>query len=236
MSPLVPNLPPLPNIGGFNFGTGPIDDALAKDEKVRLSELLRRNGWGTKNSTLNRQARGVIECESHNDPEAVNDAPCAPGENAVGLAQVCTVHRGTKGIPRDKDAAVKWLKDPDNNLGAARKVHRKQGWAAWACPVVVTDSDPEITVKKRGLTDAVEDVADPFLAPLDAIAGFFGLLTQADTWLRIGKIVLGWNLLLFGVLGLILAAAKTAGKSRAGRAALSVAPAGRAAKAAKVVT
>jgi Transglycosylase SLT domain len=230
----LPGLPPVPSLP--NFGTGPIDDALAKDEKVRLSELLRRNGWGHKNSRLNREARGVIGCESRNDPDAYNDAPCGAGENAVGLAQVCTVHRGTKGIPRDKEAAVKWLKDPDNNLAAARKIHREAGgWSPWECPVTTTDADPEITVKKRGVTDAVADVADPFLAPLDEIAGFFGVLTQSDTWFRVGKVVLGASLLGMGSLAIILAAGKTVGKSRVGKAALSVTPTGRAATVAKGV-
>lgn len=224
--PLIPPLiPPIlpPSKAGAKVGNKAGDD-LARDETVRLSELLRRNGWGAADSRNNKIARGVIKCESTFDPDRINtDATCAPGERAVGLMQVCTVHRGTKGIPRDHDKAITYLKDPDNNVKVGRAVLREQGWSAWTCAKTPTNDDPEITVTKT-IQDTAADITDTLLSPLDAISGFFGILTQADTWLRVGKVWLGGVLIIGGSIALIFAGGKVAANSKPGRIATSVAP------------
>lgn len=214
----------------------PVDktaDLLVKDEKVKLSDLLAKHGWGAASSKSNRTARGVIQCESGGDPKAYNDQPCGGSDHAVGLMQICTIHAGTKGIP--KTNAREWLEDPANNVKAGREVWRSQGWAAWACPKVETNWDPEITVKKGSAYGAIADVVDPMVAPFERVAEFFGFLTQASTWLRIGKVIIGAVLLGVGVVALVTVAIKEVG-APAAKAVAKVTPVGKAAKVAKVVT
>jgi hypothetical protein len=232
-------LPPLPGLPGLpNFGTGPVDDLLGKDQKVKLSDLLAKHDWGSPNSEMNRRARGVIQCESKGDTDAYNDAPCGKGENAVGLMQVCTIHRGTRGIPKDKDKAVEYLKNADNNVRVGREIWKSQGWGAWACPVVETDWNPEITVKKGTLTGTVSDkvdaVVDPLVKPFETVAEFFGLLAQSSTWLRVGKVLLGAALLGVGVLALVLVAIREVGAPVA-KTVAKVTPAGKVSNVAKAV-
>lgn len=217
-----PQIPSLPNIG-----IGPISDAAAKDEKVRLSELLRRNGWGGKDSPLNRQARGVIQCESRGDTNAYNNSPCAPGENAVGFMQVCTVHRGTMGIPKDKGKAVEFLKVGDNNVRVGRSLHRRNGWQPWACPATATDWDPEVTVRKRTavgeIGGVVDEAVDAVVSPLEAVGDFVGMLGQSSTWFRVGKVVIGGVFVIIGVGALVASGGRTIARATpAGRLARKV--------------
>lgn len=223
MSFVPPLIPP-----GFP-PTTKVDDALAKDQHVLLSEVLRRNGWGGKNSPLNETARGITGCESSDNPEAVNGQPCGPGENAVGLMQVCTVHRGKMGIPKDRDKAVQYLKDPDNNARVARALHRQNGWGPWSCPPVRRKDDPTILVKKTTLSgniaEAADDAINTVLSPLDVMGDFVGLLGQSSTWFRVGKVYLGGMFIVFGAGALIFVGSRQVAKT-----AVKFTPAGRLAK------
>lgn len=49
---------------------------------------------------------------------------------------------------------------------------------------------------------------DALLSPLEDVAGFFSLLTQASTWLRVGKVLIGASLIGAGVLALTTVATK----------------------------
>lgn len=234
MSPLNPLSPVTPNPKTRDTVTDIANDLAGKDQVVKLSDLLTQTGW---RGTDKQRARGMVYCESKGDEDAVNETPCATGENAVGLTQICTVHRGTMGIPRAKPEAVEYLKNPKNNLAVARALQRREGWGPWAASAachasVPTNWNPEITLKNRTLTDTV---IDPLTAPFEAIAGFFGLLSQANTWLRIGKVIIGIGLIGAGVIAIVIAGGKVVGTSKAGKAAIGITPVGRGLAAKKAV-
>lgn len=203
-------------------------DKLVKDRKVPASTLIRdHTGWRGQDARI---ARGVMGAESGFNAGAVNNAAkCSDkGDVAVGLMQVCTIHKGSYGIPANLDRAIDWLKDPINNVEAAYRVWSVQGWDAWEMFTnqrykAFMNQNPLITLEKRSATTAVQDAADAALGPVDEIAG---ALLNPSTWLRVGKGALGGTLLLVGVGGLVFLAANKAAKSGAGRAAMRVTPAG----------
>jgi Transglycosylase SLT domain len=178
-----------------------VDDALAKDEKVPIRTLVRDAGW---TGAAVYDAVGVIGAESSFNPEAYNDTPCSQnGDHAVGLLQICTVHSGKFGIPSGKAAAVEWLKDPQNNLSAGYKLWLSAGrtfkndWvqAQNGAYRKFRMQNPLITAKKKRLTGVVGDAVDSALGPVDE---FMGALLSPSTWFRVGKGMLGGNLILLG--------------------------------------
>jgi len=224
--PGIPQVPLAPKAGDY------VNDVAAKDERVHASELMRRNGFPE--SSL-REGVATMGAESGYDPNVDNGICC------IGLMQVnVDAHKGTKGIPADRDKAVEWLKVPDNNLkvayiiwvGAGRKfcAGNMNPWEAncngkWRGYV---GQDPLITVKKNTGTGAVVGgVVDAALGPLDEIAS---ALLSADTWFRIGKGTLGGVLLIIGVGGLMFVVANKVAKTPAVQAATGVVPVGKAAK------
>lgn len=233
--PLVPLIPPV--------SPGAIDDALAKDEKLRVSQLLREEtGWRGRDL---RTAAAIMGPESGYNAGVVNNrAPCsANGDHAVGLLQMCTVHKGKFGIPLGYDDAVKWLQNPRNNVRAAYKLWLVQGWGAWAetyrtgAYQKYLGQDPVINAGKRTVSGsaggAIVDAADSVLGPVDE---FVGALLNPSTWLRVGKGGLGITFIGIGVSAMAFVIIKKSAKSPAGKAAIGALPAGKAAKAVKAVT
>lgn len=187
---------------------GKADDLLARDESIPLSTILMRAGWGPKSSTLNRQARAIVQRESRGDPSAHNPS------GATGLFQVMTpLHCGKMGTPRATPACVAYLENPTNNAKVARALYMAAGWSPWAASGGVpapTDWDPIVSKKKDSAiggtaSDAVNVVGDaagavisPFASVARAATEFIGTLLSADTWFRIGKGWLGFVLVTLG--------------------------------------
>lgn len=71
-----------------------------------------------------------------------------------------------------------------------------------------------------GVADTVGSVADAALGPLDELAS---TLLSKDTWFRVGKGVVGWNLLLLGTAGLVLVVGLRVSKTAPVKTALKVA-------------
>jgi hypothetical protein len=213
----LPFTPPI-TTGGPHLPT--VDDALVKDKKVRASTLIRdHSGWRGTNAQV---ARGVMGAESGFNPDADNGTCC------IGLMQMNLNHAGSYGIPEGQDAAKAWLKDPVNNVESAYKLWKATGWKpTWD---TVTNGkyklhiheDPLISLKSSlssGVVDTVKDAAGVF-KPLDELAS---TLLSSDTWFRIGKGVVGWDLVIVGVAGLGLIVAVRVSKAPPVRAALKVA-------------
>lgn len=240
MSIVPPIVPP-----SWFGGPDKVNDNLGKDEKVRLSEILRRNGFPA--NVARTQGAPVAMAESRGNPDAVNtDAKCSPdGDVAVGLMQICTIHKGTMGIPADQNAAIEYLKNPDHNADVAHQLWIKQGWGPWEAYTSgayrrFLGQDPIITIKKGATSlpgdavDAAGDVVDKALGPIDEIAS---AILSPSTWFRLWKGSAGAMLLLLGVAALVLIIASRAAKSPTGKAVTktagnvaSVVPVGRAAK------
>ena len=207
-------------------------DKLVKDEKVRASTLIRDGGW--RGSDV-RIGTAVMGAESGYDPTIYNGICC------VGLMQVNLIHAGDYGIPADRDAAMKWLKNPRNNVEAAHRIWRDQGWEAWEAFTNQNykrfmGQDPMITVNKNtvgeGVTGAAGAAIDAALGPVDELAG---AILNPSTWLRVGKGALGGSLLVLGTGALVFIVANKAAKSNVARQAMKVAP-GPTAKAIRKVT
>lgn len=234
--PLIP-IPPIniPNNPIFEFG----DDSAVKDKKVPLSKILSEGGF--RGQAL-KDAMAVSLAESGGDPNAKNKTPCsAEGDHAIGLMQMCTVHAGSLGIPRDKAEAEKWLKNPYNNAKAAYRLWLRAGrtfakdWVVWRTGAHRDKygKDPLITVDKNTASESVADAAgavvDAALGPLDEIAS---ALLSPSTWFRVGKGALGFTLIVVGTGALVFVVAnqtkagqtvtKAAGQSVAGKAVKAV--------------
>jgi hypothetical protein len=213
--PVPPLVPPV-------FPAPAADDAAVKDEKVRASKLIHdHTGWRGHDAFV---ARGVMGAESGFDPNVDNGVCC------IGLMQMNLNHAGSYGIPKDKEKAKAWLKDPVNNLTSAYKLWQDTGWSpTWDTYVngsyrLHMNEDPLITVKKGslsgGVVDTVGAAADAALGPLDELAS---TLLSKDTWFRVGKGVVGWNLLLIGTAGLALIVAVRVSKTAPVKSAVKVA-------------
>lgn len=197
----------------------------------RLSTILARNGWGDKNSQLNRQARSVIRRESMGNPTIRSrGGPCSKDgkEFAWGLMQICTVNCGVGGSPKDRDQCVTYLKDPDNNVKVGKALYDAGGWGPWASSgglPAPTSWDPQVqwssTVQHDSLITNVGDVAKAALSPLDVLATVAGALLNPSTWARIGKGLLGGGLVVLGIGGLVFVVGKQVNGGGSGVAALA---------------
>lgn len=199
-------VPPTPNPKKLN-------DDLVKDDKESARAFVKRHGW---TGPAVYEAVGVMGAESSFDPSKSNPTPCSPnGDHAIGLFAMCTVHAGKFGIPIDREKAVEWLKDPDNNADAAFKLYTAAGmtfghdWVtyqngAWK---KFRYQNPLITTKKHTATGIVGDTVDKALGPLDEIVT---AVLSPSTWFRVGKGIAGWNLILLGAGTMVYLASKKA--------------------------
>jgi hypothetical protein len=215
---------------------GSVDDSLAKDEKITAQELLRRGGFPR--SQL-RTGAAVMGAESGYNPDIDNGICC------IGLMQInYKVHKGTKGIPADEEKAKEWLRDPLNNVKVAYAIWVEAGmrwcdgngnpWEAHCNGAYrkFLGQNPVITVKKNtgsgAIGDAVGDVADAALGPIDEIAG---ALLSPSTWFRIAKGGFGGAMLVLGTGALVFVIATRSNTvKKAASVAADVVPAGKAAK------
>jgi hypothetical protein len=157
--PVPPLIPPV-------FPAPAADDAAVKDEKVRASKLIHdHTGWRGHDAFV---ARGVMGAESGFDPDVDNGVCC------IGLMQMNLNHAGSYGIPKDKEKAKAWLKDPVNNVEAAYKLWQDRmvahlGHLHNGSYRLHMNQDPLITVKKNslsgGVVDTVGAAADAALGP-----------------------------------------------------------------------
>jgi len=235
---------PLPGGGNLGDVAGAADDVLVKDERVPLSKLMtEETGW--RGAKL-KEAMAITGAESSYDVNAENSC-------CVGLMQMnVDVHQGKFGIPVGRAKAVKWLKNPRNNLSAAYKLFVSVGgswqpWEGYTGPTGRGDGgewrkfvgkDPLITVSNNSLsdpiTDAANSVVDAALGPLDEIAS---AILSPSTWFRVGKGALGGTMLIIGIAAFVFVVAS---KSNTGKAIQSAviggSPVGKAAKAASAAT
>lgn len=204
-----------------NRTLGKVSDSAVADKKTHLSEII-----GTAFSGADKPiAMALAMAESNGRTSAVNHLSCGRNKDgstahAIGLMQVCTVNAGVAGSPADPDEFTKWLKDPYNNAKAGAAIKESQGWGAWETYTSGAyrskmGQDPLITVDKNSLTDnnIVNGVTDTVNAAGD-VASFVGKLVSAlfdpSTYFRIGKGLLGANLLIIGTIALAFIAANKA--------------------------
>lgn len=123
--------------------------------------------------------------------------------------------------------------DPDSSATAnALNKYSGGGGSAYVAKVKTNGK----TFHDTPISDAVStagNAVDAALSPLEALSDFVGLIGQASTWSRVGKVVFGASLLGMGALALILAGGKEVAKSPVVRKVASVTPIGRAAKVVK---
>jgi hypothetical protein len=225
----------IPNGGGVVGGLGALlNDPLNPDQKAKLSAILARNGWGEPNTSQNRRGRTVVRRESNGRAKARNPIACSKsGDHAIGLFQMCTIHKGTMGIPADMDEAVKWLEDPDNNAKSAHELFTRNAWQPWSASGGIpaeTTWDPEITTDKDTLTGGIgevaSDVASPFTSIASAATDLISSLLSADTWFRIGKTWLGSVFIITGTGALVFIIANQASGGKVARVAKTAATKG----------
>lgn len=209
------------------------NDRIAPDERITAKDLLSKGGFP--DSAL-RDGAAVMGAESGYDPNAENYC-------CVGLMQInAMAHKGKMGIPADETEARKWLKNPHNNVRVAYQIWQGAGgsfapdWEAFTNGSYrrFLGRNPVITIKHTatgnagldGVTGAVGDVVDA-LTPFDELAGLTSgvitLLTDRDTWFRVGKGVLGYSLVIIGAGGLVFIIGSRISKSQAGQTAKKVA-------------
>lgn len=214
------------------FGvTGKAADVAKPDKHRKLSEVLA--GAGFTGAAL-ITARQISIAESGGRPTAVNRN--TNGTQDTGLMQINDVHcpPGTPIKQFRED-----MKDPDKNAKKGYEVSNGgtnfQPWVTFTNGryKMSGNRDPLITTKQSADVSDVP-VVGPVVDSADSIAGavtdIVGALLSKDTWFRIGKGVVGLELLTLGFVGLVVIALKEPLKKVA-----KVAPVGRAAGAAKSV-
>lgn len=229
-------LPPLPNPAA---GIPYLDDLLKKDKKqsVKMSQVLKETGWGAPTSALNKEARATIMAESGGSADVYNGICC------YGWFQInIDAHLGKHGSPKERDAWIKWIKNPYNNSRVAKEIWKDAGntfcagngnpWEA-NCngrfkQYMPNPPDPDVRVTDKGTligdavdsaTGAVSDAAGAVLGPLDEIAS---ALLSASTWFRVGKGALGGVLVVLGTGAIVFVVANKAGANPVAKAVKAV--------------
>jgi hypothetical protein len=175
------------------------------------------------------QATCIVKAESGGRTAITSSNP-AGGQN-IGLFQIW---QGNVTHPE-------YLKDPVYNANVARRMWREDQWNRWAtkgqCPAGTPA--PPLEDEAQGQLDP--DI--PGVSGLPDIAGNIGSAIQnalssllnSIPWFRIGKGALGYVLLIMGIGALGFAFTNKALNTPAGKAAMSVVPAGKATKALKAI-
>lgn len=216
-------------------GTGGNTGKSGRPGYKHASEILRGGGFP---AYAIRTGVAVMGGESSYNPKAGNY--CCHGLMQVNVL----VWAGKLGIPADRDQAIKWLEDPDNNAKAAYGIFKAAGnkWTPWEAfttgayrthlgqdPLIKVDTDTAI----GDITDTIGDVVT---APFDAVGEVAGAavhvltaLLNPSTWLRLGKGALGGTLLVVGTGVLVYIAANKASGGAVGAVAGQL-PTGKVAK------
>jgi len=169
-------------------------------------------------------AMGIAWAENRTlNAEAINrSAPCGSnGARAVGLMQVCTVHCGNFGLPTDRAACEKALKDADTNAKVSKQIKDAQGWTAWETfkngswsKYKGRNGMVSNYYKNRGIKEVADaTVPDIVSEPVQILSGFVKGITDADTWFRLGKGTLGGVLIVLGTGALVFVVANKIGVS-----------------------
>lgn len=176
-------------------------------------------------------ANKVVQAESGGNPAAMNRASCSPtGDNAVGLFQICTVHKGTMGIPSNKTAAIAWLKNPLNNARVARQLFTachnsfdcdwassKSVWSNLGASGSTSNPGSGIPII-GGVIDTVEGAANTAGDIANGVDKIAGLLVSPSFYLRVGKGFLGVTLIVLGTGALVYVVGSKVNTSSTGSA------------------
>lgn len=224
----LPGIGPVKALGdalGLTDDIPNVADLAKKDKHRRLSQVLAGGGFTGNDLVVARQ---VSIAESGGRATATGDGGTLGYKGtgkptSIGLMQVrgfdekgAAVHAGKAGSPTTYDAYVTWAKDPDNNAKLAYAVFQSGGWGQWTTYTngrykLSGNRDPLITTKQSlGVSD-VPVVGDAVGAAGDvagAVTDIVGTLLSRDTWFRIGKGVVGLELITLGFVGLVIIALK----------------------------
>lgn len=194
-------------------------DAAVPDITVHLSKILEDTGWGPKNGSDQKIARGIVFAESSGKPDNVSPTGCCFGLFMVNV----DVWKGDCGIPSNKPDAISWLEEPYNNSKAAKCIKDKNGWIPWdtyrnGAYRLHPGFDPMIHVKKDALTTAHNAIAGAIGSnPLTAIANLVTALFNPFTYFRIGKGLLGGIILIIGTFTIVFMIGNKASGSSVGQ-------------------
>lgn len=200
-------------------------DLAQRDTHRKLSQVFRENGWP---DSAIKTAVQIAVAESNGNPKAKGDGGllgCKGKPTSIGFMQVrgfdnkCQpVHAGKAGSPVDYDAFVKWAQDPDNNVRLALAIYKEAGNSFNPWTVYKTgryklsgNRDPLVTTKQTFGVDDIPVVGEAIGAAESAVnimGDFVSLITSRDTWFRIGKGIVGLELITLGFVGLAIVALK----------------------------
>lgn len=229
---------PVQNIIGDALGGAA--ELAGKDEKVKMSTLLRAEGIPEKDVPI---MLGISNAESSQNADAVGD-----GGASIGYFQIyTTVWRGKiPGAPDELTKLKVWLKVPANNVKAAAHVYKSQGLTAWS--VYKNGSykrhlgkDFDVTTDENsplgGVVGETKDLAVNTAKAGLAVPGFLLKLAQylfdPGTYVRFVKGAGGAMFVVVGGVTVVTVLVIKSSKSSVGKAAIAVAPTPL--KAAKVV-
>lgn len=190
-------------------------------------------------------ASKVVQAESGGNPASFNNGSCsATGDNAVGLFQICTVHKGTMGIPSNKTAAIAWLKNPLNNAKVAKQLFdtchgsfdcdwaaSKAKWSVGNAPTVTGPAGgggsgipiiggivDAVTGAVGGAVDTAEGAVSTAGDIANGVGKIAGLLVSPSFYLRVGKGFLGVSLIILGTGALVYVVGSKVNTSNTGSA------------------
>lgn len=203
------------------------DDVAVKDEQKNpdAREFLKATGWPDAEienaaAVMYRESRGKCDATHHN----------SNGTWDKGLFQINDVW--VPSVIADKDRL-----DCNKGSAAALEIFNKSGWGPWyssGCTGAPSECSPApkgfklngtASSKETASGDAKDSLSGPLGAisdALNAVTNFIAQIFNADTWFRIGKVVLGGIVLVMAIevflnkSGATDAMAKTAGSFATG--------------------
>lgn len=212
-----------------------------------LSAILTQAGFG---GQALRDAEGVVWAESSANTLAINKSECAPGEHAVGLGQVCTIHCGSYGLSDNRDKCTKQLQNPVVNAKVMKAIFDDAGgtfardWSTWQDGSAqkhrrdghITADTGDCSIKDwffgrcsflenispipPSLPGDIAGAADDAGKAVNAVPDFLHILGQSSTWFRLGKGFLGGVFVVLGVGSLVLIVGNKVSGTPMGKAAM----------------
>lgn len=227
-------------IGGALDG---VTELAGKDEKVKMSALLRSEGFAEKDvPTMLAICDG--ESSKCKTKKGLNFAGCCVGCFQINVKAHFSWLKTMSGKSTQAEV-VKWLDVPANNVKAAKRIHTMQGFNAWdAWKPGEVGQDFEVTTDENSplggavgeVTGVATDVAKAGLAVPDFLLKLSKYLFDPGTYVRFGKGAGGAMFIIVGGITVVTVLIVKASKSPVGKAAVSVVPSPiKAAKVAKKV-
>ncbi len=179
-----------------------------RKQKVKASQLYVMAGGKQEDAKFMGE---VAVGESHCTNSATNPIPCSGHSHAHCIWQICGIHYAKLGYKSEAEFVKAIKADPMECARAAVAVMNSQGRGAWTgTRYVGTGRDCSVTIRgdsaSQNINQAASSVAGAVTDPMEAIAAvlkpigdFFQIITSADTWIRVGKVLLGAIILLFVV-------------------------------------